>query len=184
MSIVGTERTSAYRSGQVERPTGRWISEMVEAALRHCGSKMGIADREQVAAALRVENREAHDYFRHALAGQVAEYLSELDDSVVGVYTYSYGDAEDEGEDRSCSVTASINLILHVRRKTAALSSVLASLDQGLLDLYKETVAPHAERMSSLLDVQMADDGEVEAGVGFGAVLKSIHNRPVRLWPS
>lgn len=184
MSIVGTERTRLHRSGQVEAPTARRMAEMVEAALLHCGSKMGITDREQVAAALRLENREAHDYFRHALAGQVAEYLSELDDSVVGVYAYSFGDAEEEGEDRSCSVTASINLILHVRRKTAALSSVLVSLDQALLDIYKETVAPYAQRMSSLLDVQMADDGEVEAGIGFGAVLKSIHNRPLRLWPA
>lgn len=84
---------------------------------------------------------------------------------MVGVYTHSYGDAEEEGESKSCCVAAPINLILHVHRKTAALSSVTASLDESLLSSYKALVAPHGRKMTSLLDVQMVDDEDVERGM-------------------
>ncbi len=179
MSII---ENRSRRSGQIDAPVARRAAEMVDAAIRYCEAKTSLRGRKQVATALRVENRQLHDYFRHSLARQVATYLAQLDDSVVGVYTHSYGDAEEEGEDRSCSLTANINLILHVRRKTAALSSAVASLDQALLEQYKVLVAPRAEKMASLLDAQVADDRDVEEGLGFGAVLRSIFTKPVQLW--
>jgi len=168
--------------GRMDAPLTHDATRMVEKALSFCESMTGVRGRGRLATALRLESPRVHDYFRHSLAQQVAGYLAQLDDSIVGVYTHSYGDAEEEGEDRSCGVATNINLILHVRRKTAALSSAIASLDRALLEQYRALVAPNGDKMSSLLDVQVVDDRDVEDGVGFGAVLRASYSKPVRLW--
>lgn len=182
MTIANLNPTASRATGGTDASPSSRAAEMVELAIQHCEAKTHYRGRDQIASALRDEIAEVHDYFRHSLACQLAEYLASLDDTVVSVHTHSYGDAEEEGESRSCYVTAPINLILHVRRKTAALSSVVASLDCSLLADYKALVAPHGQKMASLLDIQMVDDEDVEKGIGFGVVLKSTYNRPVRLW--
>jgi hypothetical protein len=39
-----------------------------------------------------------------------------------------------------------------------------------------------ASELKHLLDAQIVDDEEVKSRVGYGALLSSIHNRPVRVW--
>ena len=180
--------------GNIESPTREAVGtvgillsseaeRMIGNALEYCNAKTAHRGPEQIREALRAENSMVHDYFRHSLACQIAEYLAQLDPCVVQIYTHNYGDAEEEGEDRKCGITSNINLIIHVRRKTAALSSIIWSLDQALLERYRQLIAPKGERMASLLDVQMVDDREVEESIGLGAVLRSVYVRPVRVWP-
>jgi hypothetical protein len=156
---------------------------MVEAALLFCGSRAPSRTETQVARALRDADLRVHDGFRHFLAIQLAEYLRKLDSNVAGVYSYSYGDAEEEGLDRNCSPTAPLCLILRVRRKTAALRAALAALDEAILEAYRKLVAPVGDKMTSFLDVQMVDDTEVEQGTGLSVVLSSAHVPPTRIWP-
>lgn len=158
-------------------------SKIIDAAIECCETMASYRGRDQIAAALRAEIPEIHDYFRHSIARQLAQYITGLDETVVSVYTHSYGDAEEEGELRGVSLSAPINIILHVRRKTAALSSVVASLDHQLLERYRLLVAPHGERIASMLDIQMVDDEDIRRGTGFGVVLRSTYSKPVRLWP-
>ncbi len=162
----------------------RRAAEMVENALRYCEGKANRRGRDQIVAGLQLEDPTVHDYFRYSLARQIGEYLAGLDETVEGVYTHSFGDAEEEGEDRSCSVCAPINLILRVQRRTAALSSIAACLDQALLQEYRGLVKVGTERMSAVLDVQVADARDVAEGVGYGAILRSIHTRPTQVWPA
>ncbi len=183
MAIGDLDETATQPAGKVDVLLSREAAEMVSNALHYCEGKTAYRGADQLAAALRAEIPQVHDYFRHALTTSLANYLIRLDDSVIEVYSYCYGDAEEEGEDRSCRVTGSLNLILHVRRRTAALSSVEVSLDQALLEQYKRLIAPNGDRMTSFLDLQMVDDRDVAEGLGFGAVLKSTFSRPVRVWP-
>ncbi|MGI5835520.1 MAG: hypothetical protein ACOX87_03380 [Chloroflexota bacterium] len=156
---------------------------IIENAIAHCETMTALRGRDQIAEALRVENPAIHGYFRYSIAQQIAEYLSGLDETVVSVYTHSYGDAEEEGEDKSTSLSAPINLILHVRRKTAALHSIVAYLDRQLLESYKQLIAPEGKRIASILDIQLVDDEDIHTGRGFGVVLRSSYSKPVRLWP-
>ncbi len=183
MAVNNLEKSQTIGAGAETGTERRW-EEMVETALRYCEDRAGYQGRSATARALTSEVPQAHDYFRYSLARQAAQYLARLDDGIVAVYSHSWGDAEEEGADRSCSLTAPINLIIHVRRKTAALSSLIQSLDRALLRRYQELTAPHCERMGALLDVQMVDDREVEEGIGFGAVVKALYTRPTRIWPS
>lgn len=159
------------------------MSEMVEIALSYCEKMTGCRERDQMVEALRADNPVIHDYFRYSIAQQLARYLSALDQSVVSVYTYSFEETEEEGEERHVYLAAPINLILHVRRKTAALRSIVTYLDHQLLDQYKRLVAPEGGNIASILDVQMVDDEDIRRGTGFGVVLRSSFSRPMRLWP-
>lgn len=183
MAIRDPEQGSLPPSGRLDTTSSHQAAQMVENALHYCETKTPYHGHDRLAAALRTENPQVHDYFRHSLARQLAQYLKSLDDGVVCIYTHSYGDAEEEGEDRSVSLASNLNLILHVRRKTAALDSVLLSIDQALLAEYRHLVAPYGEKMVSLLDVQTVDDSDVEECVGFAVMLRSTYNRPIRVWP-
>ncbi len=159
-------------------------SRMAESAVLFCCHRTSYKCESAVAAALRAGDPRSHDCFRHYLSLQIAEYLRKLDDNLVGVYSYSYGDAEEEGEERSTSPTETLKLILRVRRKTAALNAVVAALDEALLDQYKRLIAPVGDKMGSFMDAQMVDDGEAEEGIGLAAILRSVFTPPTRVWPS
>jgi hypothetical protein len=38
------------------------------------------------------------------------------------------------------------------------------------------------DQLAHLLDVQAVTDEDVENRVGYGAMLSSLHNRPIRIW--
>lgn len=183
MAVAGVSTAIPQRSTKGQGDIANSAIEMVDSAIEYCENMTGYRGRDQIAAALRVETPEAHDYFRHSIARQVARYLTNLDETVVSVYTHSFGDAEEEGEGRTVRISTPINIILHVRRKTAALSSIVAYLDHQLLESYKQLVSPRGEKIASILDIQMVDDEDIRRGTGFGVVLRSTYSKPVRLWP-
>lgn len=157
-------------------------ARMTAASLLFCCHKTPGFSESRVSEALREAEPRSHDCFRHHLSRQIAEYLQKLDDNLVGVYSYSYGDAEEEGEDRSSSPTELLELILRVRRKTAALDAAVSALDQALLEEYKGLIAPVGDRMVSFLDVHMVDDDEAAQGTGLAVVLRSAFTPPTRVW--
>jgi hypothetical protein len=162
---------------------GTGAAQMVEAATKLCRSKAACCDEGELAGALKTADPRVDDCFRHALSLRAAEYLAGLDNHIVAAYSYSYGDAEEEGEERGHSPTAQLKLILHVRRKTAALAAAITALDEALLEEYRRLIAPVGERMTSLLDVQVVDEEEVDSGTGFAVVLTSAFAPPTRIWP-
>ena len=171
MSTSSVAETS--RVEQIESLLAVHAARMVEAALLFCTAKTPFRGESRVAQALKEGNPRAHDSFRHYLALQTAEYLRKLDENMEGVYSYSYGDAEEEGLDRKVSPTAPLTLILRVNRKTAGLRAAVAALDGALLEEYVRLVAPIGDRMTSFLDAQMVDNDEAEQRTGLAVVLKS-----------
>ena len=159
-----------------------YIARMTESALLFCVHRTSRRSESEVAAALKAGDPRCHDCFRHYLSLQIAEYLRKLDDNLVGVYSYSYGDSEEECEERSSSPTEPLNLILRVKRKTAALNAVLAALDGAIVEEYRKLIAPVGDRMESFLDAHAVDDEEAQQGTGLAAVLKSAFTPPTPLW--
>ena len=73
-----------------------------------------------------------------------------------------------------------IHLIVWAQRKTGALNSLVAALDRALVQSYADLIG--MRQLTHLLDVQVIDDADVENRVGYGAMLSSIHHRPIQVW--
>lgn len=182
-------------------PDASSASETILAqALAFCAQKMGFDDLEATAEHLRQGNRTACGYCFYSIAKQVAEAIGSLDENVRTVYTLDYDAtpedlcfAQDPPARNGVAWGASlIHLIVWTRRKTAALTSLAAALDRTLAQAYSELLGAHkatnghalrGPRLpSSLLDVQVIDDSDVEADIGYAALLGSIHHRPIQIW--
>jgi hypothetical protein len=159
-------------------------SSTVEAALDEatafCARKMQLVGRQAVIDCLQQGDGCACSYFSYALAEQVAECIGELDESVRAVYVTDYdATPQDVCFDDTRHVPL-VHLIIWAQRRSAALTALVSVLDRALVEGYGEMVG--ASDLKHLLDAQIVDDGAVKGRVGYGALLSSIHNRPVRVW--
>ncbi|MBN1178112.1 MAG: hypothetical protein JXD18_02805 [Anaerolineae bacterium] len=151
----------------------------IEDALGSCAQKVGV-DRETAVSRLREGDLSACSYFHYTLAGHAAEWLGAWDENVKAVYIYDYdATAEDvcfgkPGQQRM------LHLLVWAHRKTQALAAISNALDRALVDGYVESVG--ARGVKHVLDVQAVDDDEVQNNIGCGALLHSLHTRPIRIW--
>ncbi|HEC33095.1 MAG TPA: hypothetical protein ENI37_00060 [Chloroflexi bacterium] len=160
------------------------VKSMMEDAIEFCARKTGLEGRDQVLEALGRGDCSVCEYLRYGLAKGVAEYLGSVDDTVKAIYTYEPEYATSvEGliPDRP-NLTPGINLIAWVSRKSAALSSVVASLNSGLAEECRRLVCPRANALCFMLDVKVADDDEVQRQTGYGALIRSLYVRPLEVW--
>jgi hypothetical protein len=149
-------------------------------ALDYAAQMMGLGGPQAVLDHLRVGEDVALGYFQYALARHVAGYLAGFDDEVKAIYVF---DDEATEEDRAFGEVQPIcllHLIVSARRKTEALYSLAAAVDRALATRYAERAG--LPKAAHLLDVQVIDDGDVQSGKGYGALLNSIHFRPMLVW--
>ncbi|PKO20353.1 MAG: hypothetical protein CVU38_20560 [Chloroflexi bacterium HGW-Chloroflexi-1] len=148
-------------------------------ALASCARKMHLADAGAVLTHLQRGDRTARAYFEYDLAQRVAEHLGALDEEVRAVYLY---DAEATPEDSVFGEVAPslIHLIVWAQRETKALNSLIVALERALVQRYAERIG--APGLMCLLDTQIVDDAQVNARTGYGALLASLHHRPVQVW--
>jgi hypothetical protein len=152
----------------------------LDQAYAYCAQKMRLSGPQGVLDQLRLENGAARGYFQHGLAAEVARRLAQLDGELTTVYWYDDEATADDEVFGTATPTAPLHLLLHVHRKTQALSSLLSALDCALIENFGTALA--SPRLTHLLDVQIVDDREVKAGAGAAALLSSVHHRPVTVW--
>ena len=73
-----------------------------------------------------------------------------------------------------------VHLLVWAQPKTAALNGLVETWDRALAQGYAEMINGH--RLANVLDVQVVDDADVEKRVGYGALLSSLHHRPIQVW--
>jgi hypothetical protein len=124
------------------------------------------------------------EYLRYALAKGVAEYLGSMDDTVKAIYIYEpeYATSMDVAIPSRPNLSPGINLITWVSRKSAALSSVVASVNSALAEECKQLACPKANALCYQLDVEVADDDEVYRQTGYGLLINSLYVRPIEIW--
>jgi hypothetical protein len=156
------------------------VSSIMEDAIDFCARKTGLKHRGQILEAMRRGDCSVCEYLRHGLAKGVAEYLGSVDDTIEAVYTYEpeYATSVDE----PVPVSPGLNLIARVSRKSAALSSVVASVGSALAEEYKELGCPKANALCYEIDVKVADHDEVRKRIGYGALINSLYVRPTEIW--
>lgn len=160
------------------------VTNMMEDALEFCAEKACLEGKERARDALRHGDCSVCEYLRYALAQRVAEYLGSVDDTIKAIYTYEpeYATSGDEVIPGRPSLSPGFNLIARVSRKSAALSSVVASVNFALTEEYKRLGCPKANAPCSELDVKAVDDDEVQKRTGYGALISSLYVRPIEVW--
>lgn len=160
------------------------VTGMMEDAIEFCAKKTRFKDRERVLGALRCGDCSVCEYLRYGLAKGVAEYLGSVDDTVKAVYIYEpeYATSVDGPIPGRPNLSPGISLIAWVSRKSAALSSVVASVRSALAEEYRQLACPKANALCYELDVTVADDDEVQRRTGYGALISSLYVRPMEIW--
>ncbi|MBC7222276.1 nucleotidyltransferase domain-containing protein [Candidatus Bipolaricaulota bacterium] len=136
-------------------------------------AKKGFPSVEGVVSALRAGDPWAHSLFRYALAQELCVYLAQLCPSIRRVYLYG------SVVDNRAGPASDVDIIVWVRRKLAALESLLCQLDALLLRGYQ--VLTHFRGPPTLFDFHVVDDTEVEEARDYGAVIRSLWTAPVPL---
>ncbi len=152
----------------------------LQEALNFCAQKMGLDEDRTVVERLQAGDRNAYQYCHYSIARKVGESIGALDQKVKAIYIVNYDATPHDMCFNESAPSRLIHLVVWVERKTSALKSVVNALDQALVRQYADLV--DVSDLAHLLDVQVVDDEDVEGRIGYGAMLSSIHNRPIQIW--
>ena len=166
----------------IELPDATWSTRtMLPEAMQFCAQKMGLYSLDAVADLLRQKDRTACEYCLYGVAKGVATSLGTMDEHIKAVYVLDYdATPEDLCFGELNQSTLLVHLIVWTQRKTAALSSLVRTLDRALAQECADLFG--GSQIKTVLDVQMIDDTDVETRTGHGALLQAIHHRPIRIW--
>ena len=149
-------------------------------ALGYCAQKMGLAGSQAVVDRLRQGEHSACKYCHYSIAKHVAGSIGALDENVKAVYVVDYDATPQDLCFREGPQGSQIHLIVWAERKTGALDSLVGALDRALVERYNDVMG--TRQLAHLLDVQVVDDADVSNRVGYGAMLSSLHQRPIQVW--
>lgn len=158
----------------------RLAADMIAQALQYCAQKLYLRDGQEALARLQEHDKSAYQYCAYSIARQVAMTVGGWDNHVRSVYVIDY-DATPDDLCFACDGRAlPIHMIVWTARKTHALDALLNVLDQALTQRYQALTG--LARVEHLLDTQVIDDTQVDHRLGYGAMLVSIHQRPIEVW--
>lgn len=181
-----TEIQSQKRTGQL--PTERvgslkeTMGTMRNNVINHARMKMPLPLQNEELSRL-FERRDFIQYFRHALAHEIALVLGTYDQHVQAVYLFDESINPDaETEDYLPQVDLTIHLLLKVTSNSAALGAFITSLDRALTEELREMPGSFAG-YTSFLDVIPITEQAIQERRGYAALLSSIYARPLKVWP-
>ena len=119
------------------------------------------------------------------LVTQIGEYLSQLDKTVKVIYKYEpeHVNIQNLNTGAIHSISKSgINLIARVERKSAALLTLVATLENSLTIVRKRFGCSDSTPECYTLDIQLVDDQDVLENRGMGMIAKSLYVRSIPVW--
>ena len=149
-------------------------------AMEYCAQKMRLGSWQEVSNRWMEGDRSVCEYCHYSVAKQVAEALGALDENIKAIYIHDYDATPEDLCFGEAGQALPIHLLIWTQRKTAALNAVVETWDRALAQGYAEMIG--GRRLANVLDVQVIDDADVEKRLGHGALLFSLHHRPVEVW--
>jgi hypothetical protein len=149
-------------------------------AMEYCAQKMRLDSSQAVIDRLRAGDGQACGYCHYSVAKQVAKSLGTLDENTKAAYIYDYDATPEDLCFGEAGRALPIHLLVRAERKTAALNAAVGTWDRALAQRYAEMIGRH--QPAHLLDVQVVDSADVEKRIGYGALLSSLHHRPIQIW--
>lgn len=132
---------------------------------------------------LLLERRDFIQFFRRALAHEIAQVLASYDQNVQEVYLFDESINPDaETEDYLSHFDITIHLLLKVTSNSAALQAFITSLDRVLTEELREMPDSFPIYTSFLNVIPVTEEAILERQ-GYAALLSSIYARPLKVWP-
>jgi len=149
-------------------------------SMEFCAQKMRLGDYRGVLQKLQQRDVTACNYCQYSIAKQVGKALGALDQNVNAVYMVDYDATPQDICFAAQGGLKLIHLIVRVERKTSALQSLVEALDDALAQGYAKLLG--MDQLKHLLDIQLVDATDVKERIGYGAMLSSLYQRPIRVW--
>jgi coenzyme F420-reducing hydrogenase delta subunit/MinD superfamily P-loop ATPase len=156
--------------------------EMIARTLDFCEKKTRLQGHAAIAAALQQRNRAVHDYFLYGLAKEIGHFLGEVDASVKAVYLFEPESLTEEVNGHQPNLARGLELIVWVDNHRESPSPLLEAIDDELLLQYKSLVGPAVATMRHFVSADVITDQDVQARRGGGALITSLHTRPLEVW--
>lgn len=153
--------------------------DALEKALAYAAAKMNLTSTRPLIDRLRQGDGVAVQYISYGLATQLGQTLGTLDETVQAVYLFEdYATPEDFAFAETTRI--SVNMVVHVTRKTKAFESLAQALSRALAARYGELMA--VSNPIHLLSIHAVDSVEISDRSGYGALITSMHHQPMKVW--
>jgi len=158
---------------------------IVEKAITFCADKKLSGDVQEATLALEQGRCDVCSFFADSLIRQVSAYLGEMDKTVRAIYKVEpeYASLRPQAGVRGVAGRRTgITLIAWVDRKSAALSSLSATLEAVLSESRRKIGCKNASPACRTLAVQMIDDRDVQEWRGYAMLANSMYVRSMQVW--
>ena len=151
-------------------------------ALNKARKKLRPRDQESDLASL-FERRDFIDYFKYAMAHEIAQVIATYDQHVQAVYLFEESTNPDaETEEDLLFVDLTIHLLVLVASTSAALKAFVTSLDRTLTEALSELPSAAFSKRTSSLNVIPITQDDVKERRGYAILLSSIFAPPLKIW--
>ena len=123
------------------------------------------------------------EYFKFGLAGYIAETIAAHDEYVQEICYFDPYLNPDAQTETDLPLDVSVNLLVVVKSKTAALQSFIDALDRALTQQIRDLPSPLPAGLNSILNAVMINEEDIAHGRGYAVLLSSMFNKPRRVWP-
>ena len=137
-----------------------------------------------IRAASQAELLQRHDFLNHfkfGLANRIANTVAAHDDHVQEIYYFDPNLNPDAETETYTPLDVSVNLLVLVHSKSAALESFIAALDGALTEQIRKLPAPQFTKLTSILNAILITEEDVEQGRGYAVLLSSMYLKPRKI---
>lgn len=148
---------------------------IVERALGYVARRLGAQDPATALESLRRGELEAYLYFRYAVAKEASRDIAAIAGGVDKALIFLENRCEEfPGEP--------VRLGLVVARKTAAMQSLVEAVCEAVSREAADRI-PGLRSFDRFLSVELIDAEALRAGTGLAAMINSIYEPPITVWP-
>ena len=121
-------------------------------------------------------------YFKLGMAQRIANTLAAHDDQVREIHYFDPNLSSDSEIEAYAPLDPSVNLLVVVESKSAALDSFIAALDMALTQEARKLPSPLFASLTSILNAMIITEGDVDQKRGYAALLSSMYLKPLQVW--
>ena len=121
-------------------------------------------------------------YFKFGLAEYIAKTLAAHDENVQAIYYFDPDLNSDAETETYMPLHASVNILVQVESKSAALESFIAALDEALTQQARKLPSPLYTSLASILNAILITKEDVDQGRGYAVLLSSMYLKPRQVW--